>query len=55
MKGPIYLRKEPQGYGAYLHDAFDKHLGYISRIENAERIVAMVNAMLAARKEPTNV
>lgn len=49
MKTPIYLRKEPHGNGAYLHDAFDKHLGYISRIENAERIVAMVNAAAEAQ------
>ena len=50
MKGPIYLRKEPSGFGAYLHDAFDKHLGYISRVENAERIVALFNAANGAPK-----
>lgn len=52
MKAPIYLRKDPVGGGAWLHDAFDKHLGYVHAVETAEAIVAAVNAqaMIAESK-----
>lgn len=43
MKAPIYIRKDPTGTGAYLHDCYDSHLGYIHRLSDAEAIVAAVN------------
>lgn len=44
MKAPISFRKDPQGPGAFLHDAFDRHLGYAHTVAIAEAIVAAVNA-----------
>lgn len=48
MKTPIYLREDKSGGGAWLHDHFDNHLGYIHSLEAARVVVAAVNSQASA-------
>lgn len=51
MKYPLYVRSELNGFGAYLHDANDKHLGYMGSEQTAEAVVSAVNEVASLREK----